>query len=177
MNKKKKRKPSLAQYKKFAKEYLLDFNATRAAERAGYSPKTAYAQGHRLLKNAEIKQLLEAEAKRQIEKTDIKIAKVLKELERVAFSDITNCLEFSASGVILKNSNDLGEDITGAISEASQTETKDGGTVKVKMHDKIKALALLTKYLDMEKSKIELSGPDGELLPINVIVELVGNED
>lgn len=39
----------------FIREYLRDFNATQAAKRAGYTPKTAYAQGSRLLKVAEIK--------------------------------------------------------------------------------------------------------------------------
>ena len=38
----------------FCEEYVKDRNATQAAIRAGYSPKTAYSQGHRLLKNAEV---------------------------------------------------------------------------------------------------------------------------
>lgn len=33
-------------------------NATQAAIRAGYSPKTAYSQGQRLLKNVEIKKAI-----------------------------------------------------------------------------------------------------------------------
>ena len=40
---------------RFADEYLIDLNATRAAIRAGYSEKTAYSQGERLLRNAEVK--------------------------------------------------------------------------------------------------------------------------
>jgi len=38
----------------FIEEYLVDLNATAAAKRAGYSPKTAYSLGQRLLKKAEI---------------------------------------------------------------------------------------------------------------------------
>ena len=38
----------------FIQEYLIDFNATRAAKSAGYSEKTAYSQGQRLLKNFEV---------------------------------------------------------------------------------------------------------------------------
>ena len=44
-------------------------NATKAAELAGYSPKTAYAQGSRLLKNAEIRQAIDAR-----QETDPKVA-------------------------------------------------------------------------------------------------------
>jgi phage terminase small subunit len=40
---------------RFADEYLIDLNATRAAIRAGYSEKTAYSQGERLLRHAEVK--------------------------------------------------------------------------------------------------------------------------
>lgn len=39
---------------KFISEYTKDFNATQAAIRAGYSPKTAYSIGQRLLKNVEV---------------------------------------------------------------------------------------------------------------------------
>ena len=39
--------------KLFYKEYLIDTNATQAAIRAGYSKKTAYSQGQRLLKHVE----------------------------------------------------------------------------------------------------------------------------
>lgn len=45
--------------RKFADEYLIDCNATRAAISAGYSEKTAYSQGQRLLKNVEVKTYVE----------------------------------------------------------------------------------------------------------------------
>jgi len=38
----------------FIKNYVIDSNATKAAERAGYSKKTAYSIGQRLLKNVEV---------------------------------------------------------------------------------------------------------------------------
>ncbi len=40
--------------KRFCEEYLIDCNATQAAIRAGYSEKTAYSIGQRLLKNVEV---------------------------------------------------------------------------------------------------------------------------
>ncbi len=42
----------------FVMEYLNDFNATRAAQAAGYSQRTAYSIGQRLLKNVEISQAI-----------------------------------------------------------------------------------------------------------------------
>lgn len=40
--------------KRFAEYYAAEPNATRAAEAAGYSGKTAYSQGQRLLRNVEV---------------------------------------------------------------------------------------------------------------------------
>ena len=48
--------------KKFADEYLIDTNATQAAIRAGYSEKTAYSQGQRLLKKDEVKNYIKTKA-------------------------------------------------------------------------------------------------------------------
>lgn len=61
-----KKKKITLQQKLFALEYIKDFNATQAAIRAGYSKKTAYSQGQRLLKNVVIKKLVE-KAKRERE--------------------------------------------------------------------------------------------------------------
>lgn len=44
---------------KFCDEYLISCNATDAAKKAGYSQKTAYSQGQRLLKNVEVKAYIE----------------------------------------------------------------------------------------------------------------------
>lgn len=40
---------------RFCDEYLVDLNATQAAIRSGYSKKSAYSQGERLLKKADVK--------------------------------------------------------------------------------------------------------------------------
>ena len=51
---------------RFCREYLLDFNATQAAIRAGYSIKTAYSIGQRLLKKPDISKLIENLVSNQI---------------------------------------------------------------------------------------------------------------
>ena len=44
--------------KAFCEYYAACFNATEAAKKAGYSAKTAYSHGQRLLKNVEIQKYL-----------------------------------------------------------------------------------------------------------------------
>ena len=44
---------------KFVSEYVETGNATQAARLAGYSPRTAYSQGSRLLTFVEVQQAIE----------------------------------------------------------------------------------------------------------------------
>jgi len=53
-----------ARQKKFCDEYLIDCNATQAAIRAGYSPKTAKQTGQRLLTFADLKAYIDEQLER-----------------------------------------------------------------------------------------------------------------
>lgn len=68
---------------KFIDEYLIDMNATKAAERAGYSQKTAYSQGQRLLKNVEI--LTEVQRRQAASSNNAQKTRddIIEDLERV----------------------------------------------------------------------------------------------
>ena len=68
-------------------EYLIDLNATRAAEMAGYSPKTAYSQGQRLLKNVEVQRAIQAAMDKRADKLEITADRVLQEIAKLAFLD------------------------------------------------------------------------------------------
>ena len=51
---------------RFVDEYLIDLNATQAAIRSGYSPKTAEQQGFQLLKKTSVSEAIEqAQQERQ----------------------------------------------------------------------------------------------------------------
>ena len=49
-----------AKQRRFCDEYLVDLNATQAAIRAGYSPKTAYSIGTENLRKPELKEYIDA---------------------------------------------------------------------------------------------------------------------
>ena len=56
---------------RFIEEYLIDGNATQAAIRAGYSPKTAYAIASENLRKPEITSRLEERKRDILEQADI----------------------------------------------------------------------------------------------------------
>ena len=65
----------------FVNEYLVDWNATQAAIRAGYSERTAQEQGSRLLAQQAIKTAVDASRKKVVDKVSVTIEKVLQDLE------------------------------------------------------------------------------------------------
>jgi phage terminase small subunit len=71
---------------RFVAEYLKDSNATQAAIRAGYSAKTAYSQGHDLLKRPEIRAQIEEANSRRVKKLELSAEKVLEDIARIALS-------------------------------------------------------------------------------------------
>lgn len=158
----------------FVAEYLKDLNATRAAIRAGYSKRTAYSQGQRLLKNVEVAAAVDAALEDRIERTKMEADEVLLELAKLARSNMREYVEWDAARVRLKPSAGLTDDAAAAVAEISQTETEHGGTIKFKLHDKKGALELLGKHLKLFAERYEHTGAGGG--PIEVI-EVVGVSD
>ena len=146
---------------RFVEEYLVDLNATQAAIRAGYSPKTAGQIGERLLKKVEIQQALAERMKAREQRTEVTQDRVVKELAKIAFGDPRNVMTWGPTGVKLKASTELTDDEAAFVSEVSETTTEHGGSLKLKTNDKLKALELLGRHLGMFKEKVEVTGKDG----------------
>jgi len=68
----------------FVREYLIDLNATQAAIRAGYSPKTARQQGARLLTDAVIQGQVQTAQVERAEATLVTAQDVIRGLRKEA---------------------------------------------------------------------------------------------
>jgi phage terminase small subunit len=75
---------------RFVAEYLIDLNATQAAIRAGYSRNGAEVTGSKLLRIAKVAAALQIAQTARATATGITQARVLLELEGLAFSDLTH---------------------------------------------------------------------------------------
>lgn len=143
--------------KRFADEYLIDLNATRAYKVAYPNVKkdtVAATNGGRLLRNAEIKEYIEKRIKERERRTEITQDMVLKELAAIAFTDITEIVNTDGEEVYIKPTATLSDMKKKAISSIKQT--KDG--IEIKFYDKEKALEMLGRHLGMFKDKVEVSG-------------------
>lgn len=151
--------------KRFVDEYLVDLNATAAAKRAGYSEKTAYSMGQRLLKKVEIQAAIQKRQAKLRGKLEITQERVLEELAAIAFANGTDFATITHNGLVrLTPTSELPDEKRKAI--ASIKEGQYGTEVKV--HDKVKALELLAKHLGMFDSK-----NGGSEAPENNIFEVI----
>lgn len=69
---------------RFVEEYLIDLNATQAAIRAGYSPKTADVQGPRLLGKVSVKAEIDKALAARSKTNALTVEWVLENLQNVA---------------------------------------------------------------------------------------------
>jgi len=135
----------------FVYEYLKDFNATQAYLRAGYKAKNeqvARVQAHRLLTKPNIQKKIQEELKKRQKKYEATTENIVKELSNIAFSDIFELIDINDDRTIILKSKDQLKEID---KKAVQSITYDArtGSIKIKMHDKLKALELLGKHLGM----------------------------
>ena len=72
----------------FAREYIVDLNATQAAKRAGYSDKSARTDGPRMLHNAVVQAEIHKLVKTQHAQVDLTAEKVIGALCEIGFANI-----------------------------------------------------------------------------------------
>lgn len=151
---------------RFCDEYLVDLNACAAAIRAGYSRKTARFIGAENLTKPNIAAAI---AQRQLElqeRTQATQERVITELARIAFGDQRRLMQWGAKGVSLRDSATISDADAATVAEVAETRTKDGGSLRIKTHDKVLALKLLGEHLGMFKRRVEHSGPSGGAIPM-----------
>jgi len=161
----KKRDPRRA---RFVQEYLKDLNATKAAERSGFSKKTARQAGSRLLSNVNIQRAITAAMKKREERTEITQDKVLKELAIIGFSDLKDYMRIDrdTGAIESKGFEDMPPESSRALESITEDrvikEDADGkkttvyDKVKFKLHDKPKSLELIGKHLGLFKDQSEV---------------------
>ena len=137
---------------RFVEEYVIDFNAARAARDAGYAKNSAKVQASQLLDNELIQQEIKKRTEARAEKSEIKALDVLADLVKIAKTDVTQA--FGPVGI--KRFEDIPEDVRFAIQ--SVRFDQDGIPVDIKFNPKLKALELIGKHLGMfvEKHEVEV---------------------
>lgn len=134
--------------RKFVGEYLIHLNATKAAVRAGYSPRSAADIGHALRRHPTVMSAIaDAMAERE-RRTQVTADRIVTELARIAFADIRSFATWGDNGTELRPLAEISPDDAAAIAEI-YGPGKAGGRPKLKLHDKRAALELLARHMGL----------------------------
>jgi phage terminase small subunit len=173
-----KRKTADDRRARFAQEYPKDLNATQAAIRAGYSANGAKVTGSRLLSDANVRAQIDASLKRLTKRNEITVERTLREIARVAYSDVRQLFDVDGN---FKPLHELDDDAAAQIAGIELEEHREEGdqdapaqltvTRKVKRWDKGKALSQCMAYLGMHKT-----AEPGETGGLHLTIEYSGKK-
>ena len=138
---------------RFVDEYIVDLNATRAAIRAGYSPKTAESQGARLLRNAKVQEAVRNAKQSRQERTRVTADQTVREIARIAFADPRGLVNEKGGA---KSLHELDDNLAAAV---SSIEVDEYGKVKYKLWVKNQALDMLMKHMGLYEKDNSQSAP------------------
>lgn len=163
--------PLTPKQQRFVAEYLIDLNATQAAIRAGYSEKTAYSVASENLTKPEIAQAVAKARGRQLQQADLNAVRVLEELRRLSFSDLSELVD--ANGALLPLAQ-MPAHVRSAIASVKLSKKNltagDGVTedvVEVKLWDKPRALEMLAKHFKLLTDVVQLQDADGRIAALH----------
>lgn len=125
--------------KRFAEEYLKDCNATQAAIRCGYSPKSAKQQGQRLMTNDDLKKYINEQLQAMQKKTIASAEEVLEYLTSVVRG------EHLSEEIMVEGCGD-------GVSEVVHVQKKPSEK------DRLKAAELLGKRYGLYTDKTQIEG-------------------
>ncbi|KJE27183.1 terminase small subunit [Geobacillus kaustophilus] len=146
--------------KRFADEYLIDLNATQAAIRAGYSPRSAAEQASRLLKNAKVRAYIDERMAELSKRTGVNQERIIRELARIAFLDPTQLVNMDSAELLYDTSADDRAAIASVKVKAIPTENGTGIEREIRFADKIRALELLGKRFGiwLDRQQVDVQG-------------------
>jgi phage terminase small subunit len=166
--------------RKFVREYLKDFNGTRAAIAVGASEKSAHVLGSRWLSKVKENGLYEQESERILEKAGVSIHGVLHSLSNLAHSNMADYVTVGDDGQADINLAGLSRDQMAAIQEITVDTTGGSGDgerrrvlrTRFKLADRginLERLSKIRGYMT-EKKQVEHTGAGGG--PIQTSIEV-----
>lgn len=135
--------------RKFGMEYIIDFNRTQAAIRAGYSTQSAAEIGCKLLTNVKLQDFIAELIEERSKSTKITAEMVVAEIAKLGFS---NAKKYYDDDGRIKPIMELSDDEAAAIQEVKTKEfVMMDGTSKIvettfKLHSKPGSLDMLMKH-------------------------------
>lgn len=148
--------------RRFCVEYLIDMNATQAAIRAGYSPRSAPATSSRLLAKGKVSEEINRLKAELFEDRERQVQEIERRMLRIALGDLREVCEMRDGELAVKALDEMGdaavlvEDLQ--VSRESDGEGQSSTRVKLRMADRLAAAKFLHGILSPQVQRVEVSG-------------------
>jgi phage terminase small subunit len=156
---------------RFVCEYFRDFNQTRAAERAGYSRKSAAQTGHAVMQRVRVQRAIEWLYGERARLYSAEHSRVLQNLLAIVYTDLSDVTEWDGRGrFTVKAWDEIPKHQRAAIRKVKfrERETDDGveRTMEVELVNADKSRELLMRAIGMlrETEATDNRGAFGEWL-------------
>jgi phage terminase small subunit len=157
--------------RRFVDEYLIDLNASAAALRAGYSPKSSRDIGQQLLAKTHVTTAIAAAQAARAARVHLTQDTVLREIAALSFSNILH-YTIDGCGYVALAPDAPPEAIHAVASIKRRTMSRQIGETtetvydtEIKLWDKPASLRMAGLHLGMFVEKREHTGKDGKALP------------
>ncbi|MEZ1840297.1 terminase small subunit [Pseudomonas putida] len=125
---------------RFVAEYLVDLNATQAAIRAGYAKKGAKDQAYQLMQLPEVAQAIEQAMGERNKRLQVDADYVLQRLTEIDQLDLADIFDVDGKLMPIRQ---------WPLIWRQMVKEVDMKTGKVKFHDKLRALELIGKHVNV----------------------------
>lgn len=170
--------PLTPKQRRFVAEYLVDLNATQAAIRAGYSKRTANRIASHLLSKVDIQTAVQVGQGKALKRAEMEADEWRRAITTVARFDIRKLVDPETGKLIpinelpdeaalcLASVKVLREKTTRRTLGDGTEEDTEESTLEVKAWDKLKALDMMGKHLNLltERRDVTVHGSLAELL-------------
>ena len=151
-----------------AEAYRLAYPASKK-----WQPKSLWSKASMLAASAKVEQRIASILSKAAFNTEVTVERITREAAYIAFGDRRKLMSWGPGGVRIVQSAKLTDAEAACVAEASQTNGVDGRTIRLKMHDKVRALELLARiagaFKEDNKQKADALGALLSALPGNVI--------
>lgn len=146
--------------KKFVREYVKDFNTSKAMVKAGYSKSNATAQGKRMLDNVGVKDEVEKYIQRDDSKVSERRREIVTKTHEMMNADLLDLYDNYHGELVVKNLADVPRGVRDLIQEIQTIQLPEGGGLGCKIRliprDRIISLNAKIHGMMIERHEVKL---------------------
>ncbi len=131
-----------------------------------WTDKTVHEKASRLAADDKVQARIQELRGKAAEANEVTIERIVAEVVKIAFANQRDLMTWGPQGVKLRASDELTDEQAAAVHEVAETFSAQGGSLKLKTHDKLGALRFLAELKGYLVKKQEITGANGkDLVP------------